>query len=169
VANSHVFGVSQAPALMAAFLPYENQRGHDKFERFVMAGVHHNSNEYICMTKLGEEPTDLQSLVHSIQGAHSAAATDKSEQAFNKALANARRHQKNEEFEAIAGLHLGRSVSTADVDDLVNFDGKDDNVVVVGDGLDGSGLSSGGEQENSTQRPCTSSLGAQPTARGGRG
>ncbi len=134
-----------------------------------MAGVHHDSNEYIRMTKLGEEPTNLQSLAHSIQEASSTAAKDKSEQAFNKALADARRRQEKEEFKAIAGLRLGRSVSTANVDDLVISDGKDDNVVVVGDGLDSSGLSGGGEQENSTQRPRTSSLGAQPTARGGRG
>jgi hypothetical protein len=60
-----------------------------------MAGVRHDSNEYIHMTKLGEEPTNLQSLAHSIQEAYSVAAKDKSEQAFNKALAHARRRQEN--------------------------------------------------------------------------
>jgi hypothetical protein len=88
---------------------------------------------------------------------------------MNKVLTNARRRQENEEFMGIAGLRLGCRISAGDVEDLVVSDGEDDDVVVVGDGLDGSGLSGGSKQENSTQCPWASSLGAHPTACGGRG
>jgi hypothetical protein len=115
-----------------------------------MAGVHQDSEEYSCRTQLGEDPTNLQSVAHSLQEACSVAAKVQSDQAVNKALADARRHQENEEFKGIAGLRLGHRISAGNVEDLVVSDGKDDDVVVLGDGLDGSGLSGGGEQENST-------------------
>ena len=68
---------------MAAFLLYENQRGHDRFEKFVMAGVRQDSEEYSRRTQLGEEPTNLQSVAHSIQEESSAAEKTQRDQAVN--------------------------------------------------------------------------------------
>jgi len=50
---------------MAAFIPYDNQRGYDKFERSVMAGVHCDSAEYSRRLQLGEDVSDLQKIAHS--------------------------------------------------------------------------------------------------------
>jgi hypothetical protein len=71
--NPHVVCLSPAPAIMAAFIPYNNQQGHDKFERFVMAGIHHDSAEYSRRLQLGEDATEVQKIAHSLQDAGSAA------------------------------------------------------------------------------------------------
>ncbi len=89
---------------MAAFIPYETQRGHDKFEKFVMAGVCQDSKEFRRRTQLGDKPTNLQSTAHSLEKESSAAENTQREQALSKALADARRRQENEDFEEIAGV-----------------------------------------------------------------
>ena len=120
-------------------------------------------------TQLGDTQTDLQSAAHSLQEEISAAEKTQCEQAVNKALADARRRQENEDFEGIAGLHpAGRRITTGDVEvEDASSEDEGDDVVVVEDGLDGSGLFGADAQANSIQCPRTSSLGAQPTARGG--
>jgi hypothetical protein len=161
--NSHVLCLSPAPAIMAAFIPYDNQQGHDKFERFVMTGIPHDSAEYSHKLQSGENATDVQKIAHSLQDASSAAAKARNDHVAAKAIADARKHQENEDFEQVVGLRIGRSVS-ANVDDLL--EGDNDDVDVLGDnedGLNGNGLD--GSNKNA-RRPCTSSLGAQPTARG---
>ena len=148
---------------MAAFIPYDNQWGHDKFERFVMTRIRHDSSKYSRRLQLGEDATEVQKIVHSLQDAGSAAAKARNDQAAAKAIADARKHQENEDFEQVFGLRNGRSVS-AHVDDLLDRD--DDDVDVVGDDendLNGNGLD--GSKENAS-RLHASSLGAQPTARG---
>jgi hypothetical protein len=158
---------------MAVFIPYDNQRGYDKFERFVMAGVCFDSAEYSRRLQLGEDVSDLQKIAHSLLKASSAAVKSRNDQVTAKAFSDARKHQENEDFEQIVGLRNGRSVS-ANVDDLLLLpDVDDDDVAVVdgdnydglnGDGLDGcGGLSCSVEN---TRRPNASSLGAQPTAHG---
>ncbi len=54
-----------------------------------------------------------------------------------------------------------------EVGDVSSSEDKGDDVVVVEDGLDGSGLSGANAQANSIQRQRASSLGTQPTACGG--
>jgi len=81
-----------------------------------MAGVRQDSEDYSRRTQLGEEPTDLQSVAHSIQEESSAAEKTQRDQALNKSLADARRRQENEEYEGIAGLRPGRRISTGDVE-----------------------------------------------------
>jgi len=155
---------------MAAFIPYDNQRGYDKFERFVMAGVRCDSAEYSRRLQLGEEASDHQKIAHSLQDASSAAVKARNDQVAAKAIVDARKRQENEDFEQVVGLRNGRSVS-ADVDDLLVPDVDDSDVDVDGVdfdglndyGLDGSDLS--GSKKNA-RRPNASSLGAQPTARG---
>jgi hypothetical protein len=158
---------------MAVFIPYDNQRGYDKFERFVMAGVCFDSAEYSRRLQLGEDVSDLQKIAHSLLKASSAAVKSRNDQVTAKAFSDARKRQENEDFEQIVGLRNGRSVS-ANVDDLLLLpDVDDDDVAVVdgdnydglnGDGLDGcGGLSCSVEN---TRRPNASSLGAQPTAHG---
>jgi hypothetical protein len=58
---------------MAAFIPYENQRGHKKFEWFVLTGVCHDDAEYSRRLQIGVEVTKFQRTVHSLQDASSAA------------------------------------------------------------------------------------------------
>jgi hypothetical protein len=155
---------------MAAFIPYENQRGHGRFEKFVMAGVHQDSKEFRRRTQLGDQPTDLQSTAHSLLEESSAAENTQREQALSKALADARKRQENEDFEEIAGLRpAGYMITTGDVEveDVSSSEDRGDGVVVVEGGLDGSGLSGANAQANPIQRRRASSLGAQPTARGG--
>ena len=156
---------------MAAFIPYENQRGHDRFEKFVMAGVHQDSEEYRRRTQLGDQPTDLQSTAHSLDKESSAAENTQREQALSKALADARRRQENEDFEEIAGLRPAGHMTTAEdveVVDVSRSEDEGDDVAMVKDGLDGSGLSgANAQQANPIQRRRASSLGAQPTACGG--
>ncbi len=65
--------LSPTPAIMAAFIPYDNQQGYDKFEKFVMAGVCCDSAEYSRRLQLGEDASDLQKIAHSLQDASSAA------------------------------------------------------------------------------------------------
>ncbi len=65
--------LSHTPAIMAAFIPYDNQRGYDNFEKFVMAGVCCDSAEYGRRIQLGEDASNLQKIVHSLQDASSAA------------------------------------------------------------------------------------------------
>ena len=102
---------------MAAFLPYENQRGHDRFEKFVMAGVHQDSEEYRRRTQAGDNPTDLQSVAHSLQEESRAAEKTQRDQVLSKALADARKRQENEEYEGIAGLRTaGCRIITGDVE-----------------------------------------------------
>jgi hypothetical protein len=67
--NSHVVCLSHTPAIMAAFIPYNNQQGYDKFEKFVMAGVRCDSAEYSRRLQLGEDASDLQKIAHSLQDA----------------------------------------------------------------------------------------------------
>ena len=156
---------------MAAFIPYEAQRGHDKFEKFVMAGVRQDSEEFRRRTQLGDEPTDLQSTAHSLDEESSEAENTQREQALSKALADARRRQENEDFEEIAGLRPAGHMTTAEdveVVDVSRSEDEGDDVAMVEDGLDGSGLSgANAQQANPIQRRRASSLGAQPTARGG--
>jgi hypothetical protein len=151
--NSHVVCLSHTPAIMAAFIPYVNQQGYDKFEKFVMAGVHCDSAEYSRRLQLGEEASDLQKILHSLQDASNAAVEAQNDQVTAKAIVDARKHQENEDIEQVVGLRNGRSVS-ADVDDLLVPDVDDSDVDVNGDdfdclnnnGLDGSGLS--GSEKN---------------------
>ena len=99
----------------------------------------------------------------------SAAVKSRNDQVAAKAFFDARKLQDNKDFEQIVGLRNGRSILSADVDDLLvpDIDGND--VDVDGDNfdglngkdLDGSGLS--GSKENA-RCPNASSLGAQPTA-----
>ncbi len=155
---------------MAAFIPYDNQWGYDKFEMFVMAGVHCDSAEDSRRLQLGEDVSDLQKIVHSLLEASSVTVKSRNDQVAAKAFFDARKCQENEDFEQIVGLHNGRNIS-ADVDDLLVPDVDGDDVDVSrdnfdglnGDDLDGSGLF--GSKEN-TRRPDASSLGAQPTAHG---
>jgi hypothetical protein len=148
---------------MAAFIPYDNQWGHDKFERFVMTRICHDSSKYSRRLQLGEDATEVQKIVHSLQDAGSAAAKARNDQATAKAIADARKHQENEGFEQVVGLRNGRSVS-ANADDLFDRDNDDDDVLGDDeDGLNGDGLD--GSEENA-RCPHASSLGAQPTACG---
>ena len=162
--------LSHTPAIMAVFIPYDNQRGSDKFERFVMAGVRCDSAEYSHRLQFGEDVSDLQKITHSLLDASSAAVKSQNDHVAAQAFFDARKRQENEDFEQVVGLRNGRSVS-ADVDDLLVPDVDDDGVDVNGndfdglngDGLDGSGLSC---SEENAIHPNASSLGAQPTARG---
>ena len=155
---------------MAVFIPCNNQRGYDKFERFVMAGDHCDSTECSRRLQLGEDVSDLQKIAHSLLEASSAAVKSRNDQVAAKAFFDARKHQENEDFKQIVGLRNGRSVS-ANVDDLLVPDIDGDDVDVNGDNFDGlnsndlngSGLS--GSKENA-RHPNASSLVAQPTARG---
>ena len=172
--NSHVVCLSHTPAIMAVFIPYDNQRGSDKFVRFVMAGVCFDSAEYSRRLQNGEDVSDLQKIAHSLLDASSAAVKSRNDHVAAKAFFDARKRQENEDFEQVVGLRNGRSVS-ANVDDLLAPpDVDDDGVDVDGsdfDGLNGGGLlldGSGGlsfSKENA-RHPNASSLGAQSTARG---
>jgi hypothetical protein len=102
---------------MAACIPYQNQWGHDKFEKFVMAGIRHDNAQYSCMLEMGVETTNLQRAVHLLHDASSAAAKDRDDQVAAKVLADARRRQENEDFEQVVGLRNGHSIST-DVEDV---------------------------------------------------
>jgi hypothetical protein len=44
---------------MAAYIPYQNQWEHDKFEKFVLTGIRHDNAQYSCMLEMGVETTDL--------------------------------------------------------------------------------------------------------------
>jgi hypothetical protein len=121
---------------MAAFIPYDNQRGYDKFEKLVMAGVCCDSAEYSRRLQLGEDASDLQKIAHSLQDASSAAVKAQNDQVAAKAIVDARKRQENEDFEQVVGLRNGRSVS-ADVDDLLVPDIDDDDVDDDGDDFDG--------------------------------
>jgi hypothetical protein len=81
--NPHAVCLSPAPAIMAAFIPCNNQRGHDKFERFVMAGIRHDSAEYSRKLQSGEDATEVQKIMQSLQDAGSAAAKAQNDQAVS--------------------------------------------------------------------------------------
>jgi hypothetical protein len=162
---------------MAAYIPYQNQRGHNKFEKFVMAGIHLDNAEYSRMLEMGVETMDLQRAAHLLHDASSAAAKDREDQVVAKVLADARRHQKNKGFKQVVGLCNGSSVST-NVEDVIESDKNDDEVAIIiegddcdgldGDDLDGSGLSGGYGNENARCLRATY-LAAQPSACGLRG
>jgi hypothetical protein len=128
----------------------------------------------IVRLQMGVEVTTLQRTVHLLQDTSSAAAKVREDQVAAKVIADARRHQENEDFKQVVALRNGRSVSV-NVKGVIDLDGDDDEVAVVegdnydglgSDGLDGSGLSGGKEH---ARLPCASSLGAQPSAHGLRG
>ncbi len=103
-----------------------------------------------------------------LHDASSAAAKDNVDQAAAKVIADARRHQANEDFEQLVGLHNGCRVST-NVKDLIESDKDDDEVAIIAEGdnfdgldwddLDGSGLSSSSSNENA-RHPWATSLAA---------
>ena len=159
---------------MAAFYLYGNEGGYDHFEKFVMAGVHHDSEEYSRKTQIEEEPTDLESIANTFQKESNAATKELSDQAVRNAITNARICGENQEFEGIAGLCFGHAISSGNgVEYLTNSDRDNDDVVLVGDdavGLDGSsGLSCDREHGKYAQRNRASSQGAQLTAHGEKG
>jgi hypothetical protein len=80
---------------MAAFIPYDNQPGYDKFEKFVMAGVCCDSAEYSPRLQLGEDASDLQKIAHSLQDASSVANKARNDQVAAKAIVDARKRQEN--------------------------------------------------------------------------